>query len=101
MLGVYRAAATGMVAHQQLLDTISNNLANISTPGFKFNRAVFQDLLYQQVPPVGDFRAEGQLPVGGPGSSPRLQDWQGAGVHVAGTPKSFEQGDLLPDGDPL
>ena len=52
MLGVYRAAATGMVAHQQLLDVISNNIANISTPGFKFNRAVFQDLLYQTLKPA-------------------------------------------------
>jgi flagellar basal-body rod protein FlgG len=40
-------AATGMNAQQTNLDVISNNLANVSTNGFKASRAVFQDLLYQ------------------------------------------------------
>ena len=37
------SAATGMLAQQQSLDNISNNLANVNTPGFKRGRASFAD----------------------------------------------------------
>ena len=40
-------AKTGMEAQQTQMDVISNNLANVSTTGFKRSRAVFEDLLYQ------------------------------------------------------
>ena len=40
-------AASGMTAQQFNIDTISNNLANVNTTGFKQNRADFEDLLYQ------------------------------------------------------
>jgi flagellar basal-body rod protein FlgG len=40
-------AKTGLDAQQTQLDVISNNLANVSTNGFKRSRAVFEDLLYQ------------------------------------------------------
>jgi flagellar basal-body rod protein FlgG len=40
-------AKTGLDAQQTQLDVISNNLANVSTNGFKRARAVFEDLLYQ------------------------------------------------------
>ena len=40
-------ARTGLEAQQTQLDVISNNLANVSTSGFKRSRAVFEDLLYQ------------------------------------------------------
>ena len=40
---------TGLDAQQTNLDTIANNLANVSTNGFKRSRAVFEDLLYQTV----------------------------------------------------
>src|SRR3954462_1586649 len=40
-------AATGMLAQQLNVDTISNNIANMTTTGFKRQRAEFQDLLYQ------------------------------------------------------
>lgn len=40
-------AKTGMDSSQFKLDTISNNLANVSTNGFKRQRAVFEDLMYQ------------------------------------------------------
>jgi flagellar basal-body rod protein FlgG len=40
---------TGLEAQQTQMDVISNNLANVSTNGFKKSRAVFQDLLYQTV----------------------------------------------------
>ena len=42
-------AKTGLEAQQTNLDVISNNLANVSTNGFKKSRAVFEDLLYQNV----------------------------------------------------
>ena len=40
-------AKTGLAAQDTALRTISNNLANVSTIGFKRDRANFQDLLYQ------------------------------------------------------
>ena len=40
-------AATGMVAMQMEIDTISNNLANVNTTGFKKSRVEFEDLIYQ------------------------------------------------------
>ena len=43
-------AATGMTAQQLRIDNISNNLANVSTTGFKKGRGSFEDLLYQQMP---------------------------------------------------
>ncbi|MDD9900837.1 MAG: flagellar basal body protein, partial [Alphaproteobacteria bacterium] len=39
--------ATGMLAQQLNVDVISNNIANMTTTGFKRRRAEFQDLLYQ------------------------------------------------------
>ena len=42
-------AATGMSAQQTRVEVISNNLANVSTTGFKRSRAHFEDLLYQTV----------------------------------------------------
>ncbi|MEP7296647.1 MAG: flagellar basal body protein, partial [Burkholderiales bacterium] len=40
---------TGMEAQQTQLDTISNNLANASTNGYKRSHAVFEDLMYQNL----------------------------------------------------
>ncbi len=63
---------TGLSAQDTNMSTISNNLANVNTTGFKRDRAVFQDLLYQinrqpggqstentQLPPVPSCRPEG------------------------------------------
>ena len=44
---------TGMEAQQMQLDVISNNLANVSTNGFKRASAVFEDLMYQNLRQVG------------------------------------------------
>ena len=41
--------ATGMLAQQLNVDTISNNIANLTTAGFKRRRAAFQDLIYQNI----------------------------------------------------
>ena len=42
-------AKTGLDAQQTQLDVISNNLANVGTTGFKRSRAVFEDLMYQNL----------------------------------------------------
>ncbi len=42
-------ASTGMMAQQTNVEVISNNIANMSTTGFKRRRAEFQDLLYQNM----------------------------------------------------
>ena len=42
-------AATGMATQQMNMDTISNNLANANTTGYKRSRADFEDLMYQNV----------------------------------------------------
>ena len=46
-------AATGMNGQQMNIDTISNNLSNVNTTGFKQHRAEFEDLLYQNVKLAG------------------------------------------------
>ncbi len=50
-------AATGMSAQQMRVETISNNLANMSTTGYKPRRAEFADLMYQQVTRPGTVNA--------------------------------------------
>ncbi|MCP5161704.1 MAG: flagellar basal-body rod protein FlgG [Hahellaceae bacterium] len=84
---------TGLSAQEKSLTTISNNLANVSTTGFKRDRAVFQDLLYQiQRQPGGLTSQDSQLPSG-------LQ--LGTGVRVVGTAKEFTQGSLQVTEQPL
>ena len=46
-------ASTGMQAQQTNVEVISNNIANLSTTGYKRQRAEFQDLLYQNLRRVG------------------------------------------------
>ena len=43
------SAATGMIAQQTNVDTISNNLANVNTIGYKKETAEFKSLLYQTI----------------------------------------------------
>jgi len=77
---------TGMEAQQTQLDVISNNLANVSTNGFKRANAVFEDLMYQNLRQVGANSTEqSQLPTG-------LQ--VGLGVRTVSTTRSFAQGSL-------
>jgi flagellar basal-body rod protein FlgG len=51
-------AATGMMAQQLNVEVISNNIANMSTSGFKRQRAEFEDLLYQNLRRVGTNSSE-------------------------------------------
>jgi len=84
---------TGLSAQDTNLSTISNNLANVNTTGFKRDRAVFQDLLYQINRQPGDMSTENtELPSG-------LQ--LGTGVRVVGTAKQFSQGNLQITEQPL
>jgi flagellar basal-body rod protein FlgG len=77
---------TGMEAQQMQLDVISNNLANVSTNGFKKSHAVFEDLMYQNLRQVGTNTSEqSTLPTG-------LQ--VGLGVRAVATSRSFAQGNL-------
>ena len=48
-----RTAITGMSAQELNVDTISNNIANMNTIGFKKQRAEFEDLMYQNVERMG------------------------------------------------
>lgn len=100
MLPAFRGPISGMTAYQQMLDVIANNLANVSTPGFKASKVEFQELLYARAPVGGDATLA-MLPAGGPGTSPRLTDVLGAGVRLGATSRSLEDGRILEDGDPL
>ncbi len=84
---------TGLSAQDMNLTTISNNLANVSTTGFKRDRAEFQDLLYQiRRQPGGQSTQDSQLPSG-------LQ--LGTGVKIVGTQKIFTAGSLQTTEQPL
>lgn len=79
-------AKTGLDAQQTQMDTIANNLANVSTSGFKRSRAVFEDLLYQNMrQPGAQTSQQTQLPSG-------LQ--VGTGVRTVATERIFTQGNL-------
>ena len=84
MMKALYTSATGMKAHQFLLDVISNNLANVNTTGYKRVQVNFQDLLYDKYTAAGSESATGvQAPTG-------LQ--VGSGVRVVATNKVFSQG---------
>jgi hypothetical protein len=53
MLRALTTAAAGMEAQQTQLDVTANNIANVSTAGFKKSRAEFADLMYQRMRPAG------------------------------------------------
>jgi flagellar basal-body rod protein FlgG len=84
-------AKTGLDAQQTQMDVISNNLANVSTSGFKRARAVFEDLLYQTLrQPGAQSSQQTQLPSG-------LQI--GTGVKPVATERIFTQGNLQQTGN--
>jgi flagellar basal-body rod protein FlgG len=93
MLRALYTAASGMEAQQLNIDTIAHNLANINTNGFKYRRAQFQDLLYQNIRQAGASNtATTDIPVG-------LQ--VGLGTKPVATDIIFTQGDFASTGDPL
>ena len=93
-------AKTGMEAQQTALDVTSNNLANVSTNGFKKSRAVFEDLLYQNIrQPGGQSSQQTNLPSGmqlGTGVRPVAIER----VHTQGNPQSTgNDKDLMVNGN--
>ncbi|NPU94055.1 MAG: flagellar basal-body rod protein FlgG [Gammaproteobacteria bacterium] len=77
---------TGLSAQDTRMKTISNNLANVSTTGFKRDRAVFEDLLYQiNRQPGGQSSEDTEVPSG-------LQ--LGTGVRMVATQKQFTMGNI-------
>ena len=86
-------AKTGLNAQDHGLTTVSKNLAKVYTTGFKRDRAVFEDLIYQiQRQPGALSSQDSRLPSG-------LQ--LGTGVKVSGTQKIWTTGDLQETGQPL
>ena len=79
-------AKTGLDAQQTKMANIANNLANAGTTGYKRSRAIFEDLLYQNVRQVGAQSSQDtQLPSG---------LMIGTGVRTVATEKLFTQGNL-------
>ncbi len=84
---------TGLEAQQTRMSVISNNLANVNTTGYKKSRAVFEDLLYQNVRQVGAQSSQDTiLPTG-------LQI--GTGVRTVATEKTHTQGTIQQTGNSL
>ena len=86
-------STTGMSAQNLNMDVIANNLANVSTTGFKKSRADFQDLLYQIMKvPGSPTSADTRSPTG-------IQ--VGLGVKPAAVTKVFTEGDIVQTENPL
>lgn len=86
-------AKTGLDAQQTRMTVISNNLANVNTTGFKQDRAVFEDLLYQTIrQPGAQSSTSTQLPSG---------LMLGTGVRTVATEKMHTQGNVLTTGNAL
>lgn len=87
------SAASGMEAQQLRIDSIANNIANISTTGFKKSRTEFEDLFYETIRMPGSASASGaELPTG-------IQ--VGHGVRLAAIARVFTAGDSISTGNAL
>ncbi|MCB0350988.1 MAG: flagellar basal-body rod protein FlgG [Bdellovibrionales bacterium] len=84
MLKSLNTAATGMKAQQTNMDVIANNLANVSTTGFKKARAEFEDLLYDNIKEPGSATGANSI------SPTGVQ--VGLGVKAGAVQKDFTQG---------
>ena len=93
MLRSLHIARTGLDTQQTQLDVVSNNLANVSTTGFKKSRAIFEDLLYQTIrQPGAQSSQQTQLPSG----------FQlGVGARTVATERIHQQGSLQQTQNPL
>ncbi|MEJ2576339.1 MAG: flagellar hook-basal body complex protein, partial [Gammaproteobacteria bacterium] len=80
-------AKTGLDAQQTRMSVVSNNLANVNTTGFKRDRAVFEDLIYQNIRQTGAQSTEDtQRPSG---------LYLGTGVRTVATQKLHTQGNIV------
>lgn len=93
MMNALWVSKTGLSAQDTQLATVSHNLANVSTVGFKRDRVIFEDLLYQiRRQPGAQSSENNQLPSG-------LQI--GTGVRIVGTQKEFTEGSMQVTGNAL
>lgn len=93
MMKALWVAKTGLDAQNTRMSVVSNNLANANTTGFKQDRAVFEDLLYQTVrQPGGATTQQSDMPTG---------MMLGTGVRVAATEKNHAQGNMQQTGNAL
>lgn len=93
MIRSLNTAATGMKAQQTQMDVAANNIANVSTQGFKKARAEFEDLMYHtQVEPGAPTGLNSISPTG-------VQ--VGLGVKTAAVAKDFEQGSTKVTNNPF
>lgn len=77
---------TGLDAQEQNIANIANNLANVNTTGFKKGRALFEDLIYQNLRQAGAQSTQStEIPTG---------INMGTGVHLVATQKIFNQGSI-------
>ena len=90
-------AATGMQTQQLAVDTISNNLANAQTPGFKSGRVNFQELMYRDVA-AHDQASHAANARPGIDDVPSAGLEQGSGVGVASMFKDFTAGVVATSG---
>lgn len=80
-------AKTGLDAQQTRMSTISNNLANVNTTGYKYSRPIFNDLLYQTVRQPGAQSSQNtEIPSG---------LMVGTGVRTMSTQKFYSQGNII------
>ena len=87
MIRALYTAATGMNAQDTNVATISNNIANVNSTGYKKSRAEFQDLLYQNLKLVGTLSPNGnQIPTG---------SQLGLGTKLGAVAKIYTQGDFV------
>lgn len=93
MIKSLNTAATGMQAQQTNMDVISNNIANVSTTGFKKSRAEFEDLLYQTTKEPGARSGDNAV------SPTGVQ--VGLGVRTSSIQKDFEIGSAKVTKNPL
>lgn len=77
---------SGLEAQDKNLATIANNLANVNTTGFKKSRALFEDLIYQNVRQAGAQSTQNTIIPTGIN--------MGTGVHLVATEKMFAQGSI-------
>jgi flagellar basal-body rod protein FlgG len=86
-------AKTGLEAQQTRMTVVSQNLANVNTTGYKRQRAMFEDLLYQNVVQSGGMTSQQtEAPTG-------LNI--GTGVRVVSTDRQFTQGNIITTGNQL
>ena len=100
MLRSLWTAKTGLDAQQTSLDTISNNLANVSTTAYKRERPIFEDLLYQNIRSAGLTENSGTSALGDETFVPAgLQ--AGNGSRIVATQRVNSAGSLLQSSNPL